>query len=128
MFKKNPYYKKHIHIIYKGCRQSLRCMNYRVRSKKIKYHQLDKYNLLDLHPWRQLLEYMTSYDFCNNKYDRSNIINKYPKSQTEFTYLFATKLNERKLYGFNRMFFIHWYVHNSKVIEMNLPFICELSE
>lgn len=72
----NPYYKKYSEMIEVVQRKYLRAVHYRCFHKKISSKVLSKkYDLLSLHSRRILLEMMTLFGICRDKFDCTDLVN-----------------------------------------------------
>lgn len=73
----NPYYAKYNEAIELVQRKYFRAVLYRCYRKKISYKLLlKKYNMLTLQSRRTLLDMMTLFDICRNKFDCPPLVNR----------------------------------------------------
>lgn len=72
----NPYFKKYINMIERVQRKFLRSVHFKFFKFSLSYPQLlEKYKILSLQSRRQLLEAMTLYGICHNKFDCNQLTN-----------------------------------------------------
>lgn len=73
----NPHYKKYVEIIELVQRKYLRSMHYKCCKSRMSYQPLlEKYNIMTLQSRRTLLDMLTLFSICRNKFDCTDLVNR----------------------------------------------------